>query len=370
MALTRLKLTAFRNLLDAEIRPASGINLLIGMNASGKTSVLEAIYLLSLARSFRSKRLKTLIHHDEGAFTVFAEFAQPQTQIKTTLGIQRQQHAPETEILFQGQKPQGVAELARHFPVQLINPDAFRLLEGSPKDRRQFLDWGVFHTQPLFMSAWQRFQRALRQRNSLLRHARIDPLELRLWDQEVATTGELISTLRAEYLDRLRPIFSQFLMRLTELQQIDIHYQRGWDKQVDLSSYLASALAKDKEQGFTQGGPQRAELRVTASGRLAVDVLSRGQQKCVVSALKLAQGALLAEQTGQHCTYIIDDLPAELDIQHRQLFCELLEEQNTQVFITAVEAQAMQQDWKHSDRMAWFHVKHGKIQPTQFSSIS
>ncbi len=360
MTIQSLKLTNFRNITSAEIFPSAGVNLLVGENASGKTSILEAIYLLSMVRSFRSKKTKNLINHTADQFTVFANLNAGEANAYS-LGIQRHQQAADTDILFRGQKPSGVAELTAALPVQLINPDAFRLLEGSPKDRRQFLDWGVFHVEPTFMHCWKRFQRALKQRNSLLRHGRIDELELQLWEKELAVNGEQITALRQAYLASLKPIFASLLDRFLGLQNFTLNFQRGWDKNVDLTESLFLSRVKDREQGFTQAGPQRADIRVAMNGYTAMDVLSRGQQKLVVSALKLAQGALLSEARNKQCVYLIDDLPAELDKQHRRIFCEVLEKQSGQVFITGVDAEALADGWQKPESISWFHVEHGQI---------
>lgn len=360
MAIQRLRLQNFRNLAPADLRPAAGLNLIYGENGSGKTSLLEAIYLLSLVRSFRSKKLKNLIAHDASSFTVFAQLADGQDRLMP-LGIQRNLASDETEILLAGQRPTSLAALTAHLPVQLINPDAFRLLEGGPKERRQFLDWGAFHVEPRFISAWQRFQRALKQRNSLLRHARIDPLELELWEKEIAATGEEVTRHRETYLKQLIPLFEDLLTRLSTLQGFRLNFSRGWDKSLGLEENLSLSRRKDSEQGFTQSGPQRADLRVSLDGRSAIEVLSRGQQKLVVSALKLAQGELLAQQGQKQCVYLIDDLPAELDQHHREVFCRVLEEQGSQVFITSVDKQALQVNWKEPEKILWFHVEQGQI---------
>lgn len=109
--------------------------------------------------------------------------------------------------------------------------------------------------------------------------------------------------------------------------------------------------------GFTQHGPQRADLRIRLGRRPAVEVLSRGQQKLVVSALKLAQGRLLEQSTGRSCLYLVDDLPAELDAEHRRVFCRLLETMRCQAFITSVEHDALVGPWETHTPIAMFHVK-------------
>lgn len=362
MRLKRLTLTHFRNLTQADFYPGPGINLLVGENGSGKTSILEAIYLLAMVRSFRSKRLKHLIQHQQSAFTVHGRLGNEQGD-DLNIAVQRRLASDEVDVRLRGERPGTLAQLTAELPLQLINSDAFRLLEGGPKERRQFLDWGGFHTNVQFIGLWQRFQRALKQRNSLLRHAKIDALQLDVWDREMAAYGSQLTQLREEYLDSLTPLFSARLQELGLSQSISLSFQRGWDRQMPLYDHLQASRDKDKEQGFTQSGPQRADLRISVEGRAALDVLSRGQQKLVVSALKLAQGELLSRQAGKKCVYLIDDLPAELDSQHRRQFCALLEKQQAQVFISSVEADALA-DWiSENNSPAWFHVKQGQLLP-------
>lgn len=360
MHLQELQLSNFRNFTQAKIKPAKGVNLLVGANASGKTSILEAIYFFSLARSFRSKKLNNLIQHEQEGFTVFALLGQTAAN-SYSLGMQRQTKEAETSILLNGQKPTGIAELTSLLPMQLINPEAFRLLEGSPSERRHFIDWGVFHVEPSFVFTWRRFQQALKQRNSLLRRGRIEVLQLQVWEEEVAKQGELITLSRQTYLQELKPIFNRLLTDFLPSLQVELSFLRGWDKNLNLLDSLSQARNKDMEQGFTQTGPQRADMRLTVNGYPAMEVLSRGQLKLTVSALKLAQGELLRLKNNKRCIYLVDDLPAELDRQHRKVFCSILEQQASQVFITGVDAQALSDGWQQPENIAWFHVEHGEV---------
>ena len=161
MSLSRVTVTAVRNLHPVTFSPSPRINILYGANGSGKTSVLEAIHLLGLARSFRSVRLNPVIAHEQQSCTVFGQVELAEGG-HSALGISRDRQG-EFQIRIDGQNARSAAQLAEILPLQLINPDSFRLLEGAPKIRRQFLDWGVFHVEPRFMSTWQRLQKALRQ---------------------------------------------------------------------------------------------------------------------------------------------------------------------------------------------------------------
>lgn len=359
MSLLRLTVTGVRNLHPVTLLPSPRINLLHGANGSGKTSVLEAIHLLGLARSFRSLRLQPVIQAEQPALTIFGEVQQHAGSV-TNLGVGRERSG-ELQIRIDGQNARSAAQLAETLPLQLINPDSFRLLEGAPKIRRQFLDWGVFHVEPRFLGAWQRLQKALRQRNSWLRHGRLDAVAQAAWDRELCLASGEIDAYRRSYLQALKPIFESTLAQLLDLTGLTLSYYRGWDKDRELQEVLAGCIQRDMTLGHTQAGPQRADLRLRLDGHNAVDILSRGQQKLVVCALRIAQGHLLNQAQQGRCIYLVDDLPSELDERHRKSLCRLLEELQCQVFITCVEPHVLMDGWRKDTPVAMFHVEHGRI---------
>jgi len=364
MPLKRLSVTAVRNLHPVTIFPSPRINLLSGANGSGKTSLLEAVHILGLARSFRSTRLQPVIQYEQNACTVFAEIERPAVPL-CSMGITRNRQA-EYEIRLNGQNVKSTAQLAETLPLQLINPDSFRLLEGAPKQRRQYLDWGVFHVEHRFLPTWQRLQKSLKQRNSLLRRGRIERSILSPWEAELVAAGEQIDMFRRQYISQLKPVFEEVLGELLQLDGLSLSYYRGWDKERSLAEVLDSQFDRDLSIGHTQSGPQRADLRLRIQGLNAAEVLSRGQQKLVVCALKLAQGRLLKEfGRQQDCVFLVDDLPSELDQQHRQALCSLLESLDCQVFITCVEAEPLLNCWKKETPLSMFHVEHGHIVQTE-----
>lgn len=364
MPLKRLSVTAVRNLHPVTIYPSPHINLIYGDNGSGKTSLLEAIHILGLARSFRSTRLQPVIQHQHEACTVFAELLLD-NGVVTSMGITRSKHA-DYQIRIDGQSVRSTSQLADTLPLQLINPDSFRLLEGAPKQRRQYLDWGVFHVEHQFLSTWQRLQKSLKQRNSLLRRGRIERSQLAPWEAELVAASERIDQFRRAYLAKLKPVFEDVLARLVSLDELTLSYFRGWDKERDLQAVLDTQFERDCQLGHTQAGPQRADLRLRIKGMNAAEVLSRGQQKLVVCALKIAQGYLLKEYGRQQdCVFLVDDLPSELDEHHRKALCTLLEGLNCQVFITGVEAEQLARCWQKETLLTMFHVEHGHIVQTE-----
>lgn len=358
MSLDRLAFQGLRNLAPIEMQPHSGVNVIVGANGSGKTSLLEGIHILGMGRSFRTQQLKNVIGHEADGMTLHARIAGDPS---IPVGIRRQRDSSELEMRMAGERVGRIAQLVEALPLQLINPDAFRLLEGSPASRREFLDWGVFHVKHDFLPVWKRVRRVLKHRNALLRHGRIDERSLSVWEAEFVQWSERLDALRSDYILSFLPVFEDTLQELLPLASLTLRYTRGWDSQRTLSDVLFQARDTDRQMGFTQQGPQRADLRLRVDRRPAVEVLSRGQQKLVVSAMKLAQGRLLEKVTSRTCLYLIDDLPAELDAAHRQAFCRWLEYMDCQVFITSVDPEALAGVWRPDTSVAMFHVKHGRL---------
>lgn len=365
MALTRLHVNNVRNLEEVKIDPLGVVNVFFGRNGSGKTSLLESIHLLGMARSFRGNSIKPLISHGRTACTVFGSVASSGNigEVRgIPLGVQRNMSG-QVQIKVGGSPVRRVAELVEHFPLQVINADSFGLLTGSPGSRRQYLDWGVFHVEHRFFEEWQRFQRCIKQRNKLLRRDKISDQELQVWTRDLADSGTAINEYRAAYFKLLSPRFLAIMNRLAPgLEHLQLRYRQGWDRQLSYTEALASSVSADREQGYTHSGPQRADIRVLQDGHLAADTLSRGQQKLVVCGLKLAQGQLMAELGKGHCTYLIDDLPSELDHEHSLLVCSMLASMQSQVFITCVHQQDIASVWPDLSKLAMFHVEHGSVQ--------
>jgi DNA replication and repair protein RecF len=365
VALNRLQINHVRNLQQVKLQKLQQVNVFFGRNGSGKTSVLEAIHLLGMARSFRGNSIKSLIAHSQVGCTVFGNAVPsgPSPGAGIPLGVQRNR-AGEAQIKVGGKAVRTVAELVEQFPLQVITADSFGLLTGSPGARRQYLDWGVFHVEHHFFSQWQRFQRCIKQRNKLLRRGKISDKEISVWTRDLADSGTAINSYREAYFKLLTPRFQAIMGQLApSLPGLELRFRQGWDKHLCYGDALANSMESDLEQGYTHAGPQRADIRVTYDGHLAADTLSRGQQKLVVCGLKLAQGQLMSELGRGKCTYLIDDLPSELDKEHSQLICGLLATMEAQVFITCVHHSDITAVWPESKELAMFHVEHGTVQP-------
>ncbi|TCS43852.1 DNA replication/repair protein RecF [Reinekea marinisedimentorum] len=355
MSIRTLSINGVRNLESIDLSPSGTINVFFGENGSGKTSIIESVHLLAMTRSFNQARTRTALSLDADSLEVSGDL--------TDLGSLSYHREPNGKyrVLINHKPVQSISTLAHSVPTQLIYSGTFSLLEGSPSDRRKFLDWGVFHESEGFLEDWRLFQKCLKNRNSLLRSGKIDRSELQVWERGFIDTSVRIDQARKEYLAIFSPVFKDILSQLTDLESVELSYSRGWDKTRELADVLESQKARDCKIGYTQAGPQRADLRIRVNRLNAVDVLSRGQQKLVICALKIAQSALLQSQVTQPTIFLIDDLPSELDERHIKKLCRLLENIGCQVFMTAVESAPLVKIWQQPEQVRMFHVEHGSV---------
>ncbi|WP_114767280.1 DNA replication/repair protein RecF [Vibrio rhodolitus] len=357
MPLSRLIIKQFRNIEACDIQLSAGFNFLIGPNGSGKTSVLEAIYLLGHGRSFKSSLTGRVIQNECDELFVHGRFLNSD-QFELPIGINKQRDGT-TEVKIGGQSGQKLAQLAQVLPLQLIHPEGFDLLTDGPKHRRAFIDWGVFHSESAFYDAWGRFRRLNKQRNALLKTAR-SYRELSYWDQEMARLAENISQWRARYVEQMCVKAEQICGAFLPEFEIQLKYYRGWDKDTPYQQILEKNFERDQALGYTFSGPNKADLRIKVNGTPVEDVLSRGQLKLMVCALRVAQGQLLTEMTGKQCIYLIDDFASELDSQRRKRLADCLKETGAQVFVSSItEGQIADM---YDDKGKMFHVEHGTIE--------
>lgn len=355
MSVVRLEIAHLRNLQSVSLLPHPHLNLLTGANGSGKTSVLEALHLLGLGRSFRSGRARRLVNDAESACTVFAQFADG-----GQAGIRRGANG-ETTLKVDNSSQVTLAQLVHRLPLCLLDPESMDLLDAGSKPRRAQLDWGVFHVEHRFYPVWLRYQRALKQRNSLLRSGNIGRLESAVWHREMAESARQLHAFREDYLARWQPQWEARIAAFLPDHSLSLEYTPGWDVALPLEEQLADGWDRDVERGHTQIGPHRADLRVKRGTAPADEVLSRGQKKLVVCALKLSQVALL-QATGQQCVLLVDDLASELDALARQRLIDVLAASGAQVFITSIEPEAVRPQLDSTgNSFKMFHVEHGTV---------
>lgn len=357
MRVTRLHIHKVRNLDEILLCPHPQFNLFLGNNGSGKTSILEAIHLLALGRSFRSRQVQTVISYTQPNLSCFGELIDEHGGV-IPVGIEKNRQG-EVKCKVSGELCPRLSQFATVLPVQLLTPDTFKLLLAGAEERRKFLDWGVFHVEHSFGALCQRYQRLLKQRNAALKARSSESAAV--WENELAQVGEKLAQHRQSYLDSLLPYIERLFLELLggELA-LRIDYEQGWDLQRTLAQAIEDALPKDQRWGYTSVGPHRAEISFKVKGAHASQVLSRGQQKLLICGLYLAQGEHLLESLGKRCLYLLDDLASELDSENRQKVVEILVRQNHQVFLTSADPKGWGSIWERV-RGEMFHVEQGSV---------
>jgi DNA replication and repair protein RecF len=354
--LNQLILSNIRNLGALDLSFGPQFNVFVGANGSGKTSLLEAIYLLGVGRSFRARSMRQVISFGSEQCLIRAKVGADDRneQSGIWLAVERTLGG-DSQYKIGGQPEKSASELTRVLPVQLIDVNSHLLLEGGPNNRRQFIDWGVFHVEHNFLQDWRLMRRALEQRNVALKQRQV-PAET--WDETFIKYATAVDLARNEYIKHFSKIFLQMLVDMLGFATAELHYKRGWPQDQDLRTALQESRFADQAHGYTHRGPQRADLEIVLGGKPAKDVLSRGQIKIFVGIMLLARAKLL--QDTRSSVFLIDDLHSELDKNSCGLFIEAIKAMGCQVFITGIDGASLLERL-HDCAIRMFHVEHGMI---------
>jgi DNA replication and repair protein RecF len=410
----RLQATDLRNLQQVKLQ-AAACNVIIGENGSGKTSLLEAIFLLSRGKSFRHSQPKRYVQHHRPSAIVHAVLTDG-----ASLAIQKQTDA--TTVLRLNQNTvYNQSILTEQLPTLLIDPSSMDMLEQGSASRRQLLDWLVFHMKQSFHPQWIAYQRLLKQRNSLLKQSRsltqVQLAEIKSWNKALANHAALIHHYREQVFLAWQPYFEKSIAQLlpSYAQQISLSYHAGYDVAIPLDLQLDERLAQDLQLGYTRIGSHRADIHVhwrsqsemgvkdeksksvteyqTSTTELsaskeqklptlkeqAANVLSRGEKKLLITALRLSQLPLLlnddsAEQSASQNlqtdnqaittpVVLLDDITAELDDRAIDILLSTLAKLPCQVFMTSLTSDVLpivDQYWSSPNM---FHMKQGELTP-------
>jgi DNA replication and repair protein RecF len=353
MSLQHLEVRDFRCIASADLDFDARCNVISGANASGKTSLLEAIFFLGRGRSFRTSRTETLIR--KGADELLVAGRVGSAERARPVGVRYSRDGFEARA--EGAPISSLAELAVTMPVQAIDPEVHRLVEEGPQERRRYLDWGVFHVEPRFVEQWRRYQRALRQRNAALRSQAPEAVT-RAWDPEIVESGTAIAAFRREYFAKLQPHVAAVGFRLLG-EPVELSLAQGWLSDLSLSDAFAASWKRDAERGTTHVGPHRADLAIRVHGDHARHRVSRGQQKLTAAALLLGQLECDAALGSPTAALIVDDPAAELDFSNlERLVAEVLA-LTAQLFVTALDPAVPAIQTLPQGRR--FHVEHGVL---------
>lgn len=359
MSINKFIVQDFRNLENIAINLHPDFNFVIGDNGSGKSSFLEAIFYLGHGKSFRTLKIEHLLRHDQQAYTVSAKI-----NTQRQIGVRKLFNGSDvgTEIKIDGQKQSRFSVLAKNIAVQVITPESFKLFFGGPKQRRRFIDLGLFHVKHQFSEQWKEFSRILKQRNACLRQ-KADKNTLDYWSQVFCESSVTVADLRSQYIGTLREELAHWLQLMLPSisENIDIQYLQGWNSKKSLQEVFEQYREKELLSGYSLFGAQKFDVKFLLGGVSVEHKLSRGQQKLFLLALTFAQAKLIERVNLVKPILLIDDVGAELDKHSRKLLNKAVSSLECQVIITAIDTTAVEQLIPQNDNYKMFHVKHGKL---------
>ena len=357
MSVSKLITQNFRNLKGGQVTFHPDNNFVIGANGSGKSSLLEAIFYLGHGKSFRTTKANTIVHHDKNKFVVSVKDLDQQQ-----LGLSKDVITGQSDIKINSERCSRLSELAKNIAVQIVTPESFKLFFGGPKERRRFIDLGLFHVKHDFSHQWRDFSRVLKQRNACLR----DPSNhsmLEYWTDIFSQQSELVAQTREQYVSELKvELFKWTDLLLPSLsEKINVQYLRGWSQNKTLASVLIENRTREIQYGFSLYGAQKFDVRFLLNKTSIDMLLSRGQQKLFLLALTFAQAKLIERVNRVKPILLIDDIGAELDINSRTLLSSAIDKLNCQVIITAIDRFALEPLVSSNNNYKMFHVEQGEI---------
>ncbi|MCP4075021.1 MAG: DNA replication/repair protein RecF [Gammaproteobacteria bacterium] len=350
MAIRQLSLNNFRNLISTTVDLNANLNIITGLNGSGKTSFLEALHIICQGRSFKTHSINHCIQHKKNSFLLFSLFDDYKA------GISRNNKT--SIIRIDNKTIHKVSLLAKKTPVRIINSSSFDLIIGTPVHKREYIDWCLFHVEHNYQSLWSDHKHSLKQRNALLK-TRNNLSELYYWDKKISQLGMSIFNFRKKYIKSLQLVLDQEFPETIQHLNISLVYKPGWNVELSLLENLNSSRNKDIKNGFTQCGIHRDNIDILSYGRHAQTVLSRGEIKKLTIILIISQVYLLQKVNDREIMILIDDIDSELDEGSVKYLLNKLNSKKIQLFITNIESKEYLCQSHEEYKM--FHVEHGMI---------
>ena len=345
MRLDHLKVEQFRNLESAELNPAPRLTVLCGANGQGKTNLLESIWLLTGAKSFRGAKDAELIRRDQGFAVIEADFegGGRDQALRLTVGS-KQSERPGRRARLNGADRGRASAVAGTFTAVVFDPNHLSLVKAGPEGRRHFLDAALCQLFPGYLAALRRYARLTAQKNALLKAYDITPggdVLLETYNEAMAQCGAEVMGRRAQYLDRLAPLAEANYRDISSgAEALGVRYMpccEPGDPQV-LAARLREVRPQELRAGFCLTGPHREDLEILIDGQPGKIYGSQGQQRSAVLALKLAEASVAGEVLGEHPVMLLDDVLSELDDARQTYLLTRIEDKQT--FVTTCDSAA------------------------------
>ena len=371
-----VSLLGFRNIRSASMVTDKQVNVFYGKNGSGKTSILEALFYLSRAKSFRTNKRLNLLNTDSSMLAVSVDIEQRSTRHKLGIGLQGNGQA---KIKLDGELIHRLSEASVLFPTRIVTPESFDVFFSSPKARRSFFDFGLFHVEHEFKEHWAAYSKLLKQTNALLRRSNPDRRELSFWYKGLVEASARIERFREMFFDKH---FSKAIEALADelaanenvdlIAGLEIRYKKKLFSQsegISLEQQVDRQIERDlryKQVGF---GPNRADVLFIQDGEDIGNKLSRGQSKMLFYLLEIAMVKIIRAMTNKNILLLVDDLPSEVDENTRSTMLEMLLHSEAQVFVTGIENKIAKEFMNYTNSVNVFHVEHGTVRPENMEQL-
>lgn len=353
MRVKSLNIINLRNISSAQIDLDPCLNCFIGDNGAGKTSILEALSVLSKGRSFRTGQISSLIGPVGGSFQIVSRIESRAGDFHQ-LGMERDED--QWSARHNGADVTNLSELTELLPHVVLEPNSHTLVSGPPEGRRRYLDWGAFHVEHNFLMLWRRYNRVLKQRNAALKQT--NRMIVESLDVQFVQLGEKLHLARQNHVERLDIALQVQLSLFCEsLEGISMSYKKGWSGD-SLAEAIEVSNMRDIERGATGPGPHKADLILTINGVPARERLSRGEQKAMTAALVMAQAQMISA-SGEIPFLMLDDLSSELDENHFGKVLAAGLDLGAQILLTGTDLVPAIRSCNTPYTL--FHVKHGCV---------
>jgi DNA replication and repair protein RecF len=353
MYINKIKLLNFRNYDEQEIELGKNINIFYGDNAQGKTNIIEAIFLCSIGKSFRTNKENELIKFDKDISSVYIEYEKSDRDGKIKIDLNNKKN-----IYINGIKIKKLSELLGNINTVIFTPDDINILRDGPQKRRRFLDIMIGQLRPNYIHVLNMYNSALEQRNDYLKQIKLENKSeemLEIWDEKLAEYGEKVYIYRNEFIEKIKNKINSIHKKITnENEEIKIEYISNCDNKENYIKLLKERRKLDIIKGFTTKGIHRDDFCIYINDKLVNVYGSQGQNRTVVLSLKISELQVIYDEIGEYPILLLDDFMSELDEKRRKNFLENIE--NTQVIITCTDKINIE-----NLEYNMYNVKNGKI---------
>ena len=334
MWIKKIKINNFRNYKEEEIILEKNINVFFGENAQGKTNIIEAIYLCSMGKSFRTQKDKELININNEKAIVDIEFEKSDRDGKIKIELSNHK-----SIYLNSIKLKRLSELLGNINIVIFTPEDIEILKGGPQNRRKFLDVLISQLRPNYLHILNLYLKTIEQRNNYLRQIKEynkDENMLEIWDEKLAEYANKIYLYREEFIEKIKNKIKIIHSEITNnKEEIKIEYLSDCRDKEEYLKLLKNRRKLDIIKGYTTKGIHRDDFMIYINEKEISIFGSQGQHRTAVLSLKLSELNIIYDEIGEYPILLLDDFMSELDSKRRKSFLENIK--NTQVIITCTE---------------------------------